>query len=466
MSVESFKSHVKRRAGVIAERMDLEIGVGGTAAAPLERAVFKATKGNTKAPKEKHISLICRSVLDANGSTRVVELLSKRIKSSDEAGSEAAGLKALAVLHRSLNAGNNTPFVRLCHQYSHLLEPPKSLPLCIMYSTYIHEMVASWEDLGVAHHKETESEEPKIEELSQDDLVRHVPRIAKMMSKLLQCDLQGGLIDVKTRCAVQYVINLLALDSVGLFKGLYSTIGRTRSCIGMVAGNNAATKDKLYRKYTAMPEQVLQLLKQVNLSSEVAPAVAEFDQSALRSFKASVQEVVERLKTDTANNDTGATDSIESAIPEEEGTNTSKEVAEISMPDQTNQDRPAELDQNLIDFDNFTAPPASHAANLRAATALSAGEEEWNPFGNITTTSSSNPFADTNPVDGAGTNGAAFMNTGFGPPKMESSSSFAATPPKMELNSDTLSMLYSQGPNAANTMPANMGMRNMAMMRT
>ena len=61
---ESLKNHLKRRAVVIAERMELELTVAGTEYAPLERAVFKATKNNTKVPKEKHIAHLYRAISD------------------------------------------------------------------------------------------------------------------------------------------------------------------------------------------------------------------------------------------------------------------------------------------------------------------------------------------------------------------------------------------------------------------
>jgi hypothetical protein len=61
---ESFKNHLKRRAVVIAERMELELTVAGTEYAPLERAVFKSTKNNTKVPKEKHIVSLYRAIAD------------------------------------------------------------------------------------------------------------------------------------------------------------------------------------------------------------------------------------------------------------------------------------------------------------------------------------------------------------------------------------------------------------------
>jgi hypothetical protein len=35
--------------------VELELTVAGTEYAPLERAVFKGTKNNTKVPKEKHV---------------------------------------------------------------------------------------------------------------------------------------------------------------------------------------------------------------------------------------------------------------------------------------------------------------------------------------------------------------------------------------------------------------------------
>jgi hypothetical protein len=55
LSSESLAEHLKRRAAVLAERVELELSVAGTEYAPLERAIFKATKNNTKIPKEKHV---------------------------------------------------------------------------------------------------------------------------------------------------------------------------------------------------------------------------------------------------------------------------------------------------------------------------------------------------------------------------------------------------------------------------
>ena len=51
------------------------------------------------------------------------------------------------------------------------------------------------------------------------------------MLKLLECDIQGGLIDIKTRAAVQYTINLLLLDAIPLFGTLRTAGTRELMCI-------------------------------------------------------------------------------------------------------------------------------------------------------------------------------------------------------------------------------------------
>ena len=57
------KSHLKRQSTKMAERVELELLVAGTEFADLERAVYKGTKNNTKAPKEKHVQRIIQTVM-------------------------------------------------------------------------------------------------------------------------------------------------------------------------------------------------------------------------------------------------------------------------------------------------------------------------------------------------------------------------------------------------------------------
>jgi hypothetical protein len=58
----STKQHVQRQLRKLSERTELELLVAGTEFADLERAVFKATKNNTKSPKEKHVQFIINAI--------------------------------------------------------------------------------------------------------------------------------------------------------------------------------------------------------------------------------------------------------------------------------------------------------------------------------------------------------------------------------------------------------------------
>ena len=58
----STKQHMQRQLRKLSERTELELLVAGTEFADLERAVFKATKNNTKSPKEKHVQFIINAI--------------------------------------------------------------------------------------------------------------------------------------------------------------------------------------------------------------------------------------------------------------------------------------------------------------------------------------------------------------------------------------------------------------------
>ena len=58
----STKQHMQRQLRTLSERTELELLVACTEVADLERAVFKATKNNTKSPKEKHVQFIINAI--------------------------------------------------------------------------------------------------------------------------------------------------------------------------------------------------------------------------------------------------------------------------------------------------------------------------------------------------------------------------------------------------------------------
>jgi hypothetical protein len=299
---ESLKNHFKRRAVVIAERVELELTVAGTEYAPLERNVFKGTKNNTKAPKEKHIVSLNRSISDGDKQAKtVLKMLARRLKevgnSSISSASLAAGIKTLAVWHRCLNSGDNS-FLTLCSQYAHVVEPPASNPLGLLYGAYLRELLACFYACKHAYHRETVFEETRVAKLKPLDLIHDAKCILAMLLKLLECDIQGGLIDPKTRFSVQYVINLLLLDAVPLFLALRTAADRIRSLIGRLSAEDADLMARFYLKYSKIPDMLLAQLKQVEYYADAAPPLTAFDKKTFDSFEKALKQAARVLESD------------------------------------------------------------------------------------------------------------------------------------------------------------------------
>jgi hypothetical protein len=117
-------------------------------------------------------------------------MLARRLKevgtSSVTAASLAAGMKTLAVWHRCLNTGDNS-FLTLCSQYAHVVEPPASNPLGLLYGAYLREMLACFWKCKHAYHREDEFEGSKIDELPAAEVAEAAKCLLAQMHRLLEC---------------------------------------------------------------------------------------------------------------------------------------------------------------------------------------------------------------------------------------------------------------------------------------
>mmetsp|Transcript_33150 Transcript_33150/g.104823 ORF Transcript_33150/g.104823 Transcript_33150/m.104823 type:complete len:362 (-) Transcript_33150:622-1707(-) len=298
---ESLKEHLKRRAFVIAERLELELTVGGTDYAPLERAVFKSTKNNTKAPKEKHISFLQRAITDGDNSKTVLKMLARRLKEASQPGvistSYAAGVKTIAVLHRCMNSGDNS-FIALCSKYSQILEVPTSNPYAQIYGKYVREMLGCFAICKHSYQRETEFEESMIVKLGNNDLVEHLTCIDLQLTKLLDCDLQGGLMEAKSKNAVQYAINLLLLDAMSLFSAFEEGMSRVRQCIGQQSVTNAKKMAKLYSKFVTFPSKLQSYIQQASFDRDCAIPLTAFDKTAIKKFNRKLEDCLKLINSD------------------------------------------------------------------------------------------------------------------------------------------------------------------------
>lgn len=234
------------------------------------------------------------AISDGEYSKTVLKMLVRRLKEVGQerisSGSLAAGIKTIAVWHRCLNVGDKS-FLGLSAQYAHLIEPPQGNALAAMYSTYIRAFLKVFGATKHIFHKDVDPDESKLSKLGIDVVVAITPLLMEQMKALLRCDLQGGLMDAKTRASVHYAINMLILDSMGLFMQIDAAMDRIRASIGSLEPEQAQAMATLYEKYTKLPNHMLNLLKQVCLDSDVTPPSSRFDQKGMRDFKAKIEAV-------------------------------------------------------------------------------------------------------------------------------------------------------------------------------
>ncbi|EKX44126.1 hypothetical protein GUITHDRAFT_109910 [Guillardia theta CCMP2712] len=441
---ESLKEHLKRRAFVIAERqaLELELTVGGTDYAPLERAVFKSTKNNTKAPKEKHISFLQRAITDGDNSKTVLKMLARRLKEASQPGvistSYAAGVKTIAVLHRCMNSGDNS-FIALCSKYSQILEVPTSNPYAQIYGKYVREMLGCFAICKHSYQRETEFEESMIVKLGNNDLVEHLTCIDLQLTKLLDCDLQGGLMEAKSKNAVQYAINLLLLDAMSLFSAFEEGMSRVRQCIGQQSVTNAKKMAKLYSKFVTtmivvgvwlgdggimvdddnsndmkgfwFPSKLQSYIQQASFDRDCAIPLTAFDKTAIKKFNRKLEDCLKLI-----NSDDGCYETVKAladvAIDANQQLNDDEElpqsVAKISLEEI--EEEKLEASDDLIKLDDIFSSGVRDHFTSHAATHVNA--DDWDPFGAGGTNhqdAANNPFGRTKEEN-------PFTDDPFGPP--------------------------------------------------
>ncbi|MES1909266.1 MAG: hypothetical protein MHM6MM_002036 [Cercozoa sp. M6MM] len=124
-----------------------------------ERALRKATFADDDVPKEKHVQLLI-SLVNSHGSTKLAELLARRLRAQQR---WEPVLKTLVVLHRLMREANAGPAQRLAQrllsQHAHVFDLASFLDkkdtmawgqstFIRLYGSYLHEKTLSVATLG------------------------------------------------------------------------------------------------------------------------------------------------------------------------------------------------------------------------------------------------------------------------------------------------------------------------------
>jgi len=308
----SFTQHLARRAGILADRVELEFTVAGLQHAPLERAVFKATKSNTKAPKEKHIKLLYRAIAaDGKQQSAVLSMLKKRMNEVcalapalpfapvGTSACLAGGMKTLAVWHRCLNSEENS-FISLCAQHAHVLELPASIPAAVQqYGAYLKQLLVCCFKCKYAYHRDELELDSRVDTLKVEEVVVHGTCIlAQLELSARLFDYDTALVDPTARQSLQYAFNLLLLDAVGLWRACQRAATRAKGFVQLSA-KDACKIDYFYLQYSNMTVKLLEMLRQLSFDTRSCPPTAAFNQGKFDKFRQELQDAQHLLVADT-----------------------------------------------------------------------------------------------------------------------------------------------------------------------
>ena len=225
---------------------------------------------------------------DGESAKVVLKMLARRLKEvagyQISSASLAAGLKTLSVWHRCINSGDDT-FVTLCARYPHLVESPPTNPAGQLYAAYLRELLATFAVCKHAYHRETTFDEPRMRRISEEMVVEESQLIECQLRRLVACDMQGGLIDHKTRNSTQYCINLLILDAIGLFKALDGAVERLREMVSSLAKSDADKMVRLFGNYEKLVDKLTALAGQADFRPDVTVPLTAFDEASVEDFK-------------------------------------------------------------------------------------------------------------------------------------------------------------------------------------
>eukprot|EP01117_Protostelium_nocturnum_P006905 TRINITY_DN2478_c0_g2_i1.p1 TRINITY_DN2478_c0_g2~~TRINITY_DN2478_c0_g2_i1.p1 ORF type:complete len:566 (-),score=233.05 TRINITY_DN2478_c0_g2_i1:197-1894(-) len=190
-----------------------------------EKAIIKATRHNTKLPKEKHVR---RLISYTSNRSRLPELIHNLAKRMDVADWIVV-LKTLCVFHRLLRDGSDGFIeelkykssifhMRQFNDYSSAIGQEQST-MIRKYSQYLEEKVLLYKIVGIRFEREGQSVSPST--LPVNEALEKIPRMQSQLNALLNT---RGAKDTINNSITIYAFSMLLKDSFPLYKSLNDNI--------------------------------------------------------------------------------------------------------------------------------------------------------------------------------------------------------------------------------------------------
>jgi len=227
----------------------------------LDKAIIKATKHNTKAPKEKHVRRLVVFVHDQKTRTgEIIDLLAKRLEIPDW----LVVMKTLATFHRLIRECKSHFIAELRYRtvifnlrrFADMTTPEAHHQSIFIrkYSQYLEEKVLVYKILNVEFDKDPDV----VRSYSTEELFERLPRLQSQMNALLNCRASKDHINNNL---IAYSFTLLLKDSFKLYSGLNQGIILMLESYFSMPIQSAQKALDIYRLFTKETDGINQLFE-------------------------------------------------------------------------------------------------------------------------------------------------------------------------------------------------------------
>lgn len=349
-------------------------GIIGSGFSELQRSVIKATKHNTKPPKEKHVRRLLVYVHDQkHRAGEIIDLLARRLEVPDW----IVVMKTLAVFHRILKESKPHFISELRYRSSIFnmrrfddmtsVEAHNQSLFIRKYSQYLEEKVLVFKICNIEFEKD-----PHVtKSFTTEESLEKIPRLQSQMNALLNCRASKDHINNQI---VAHAFTLLLKDSFKLYTALNEAIIALLESYFNLSLENAEKAIDIYKLFTRETDGINQFFE---ISRKFSRSDIPELQHAPTTLIDALQNYIDELKS-------GKNPNPNMGKTEKKSMKKAQKIVQRQMDDFQFDDVESDFEEsgngNLFDFGEPS--PSKPAPSAAPSAASAAPAPSFDPFGN------------------------------------------------------------------------------------
>ncbi|KAM5554075.1 putative clathrin assembly protein [Rosa sericea] len=234
----------------------------------LDNAISKATRHDDALPKEKHVTTILRAIPASRPRAEVAYCIHALARRLSKAHSWKVALKTVMVIHRALREVDDTfcdALIKYSWSRGHILNISHSWdetsPSAWGYSTWVR-LYASYLEERLECFRvlkyDVQKDHLRTKELETPDLLRHLPALQQLLSRLLDCQPEVGTI---CNTLIQYAISMVAGESAKLYAAITDGIVNLVDKFFEMQRDDAVKALEIYKKSGSQAERLVEFFE-------------------------------------------------------------------------------------------------------------------------------------------------------------------------------------------------------------